>query len=78
MKYPDLQDTNRSLTGILDEVATTQTEIVITRNGKPVARIVPWPIEPTTIHHYPLRGIPVTIAEDFNELMPELWEALGE
>jgi hypothetical protein len=28
--------------------------------------------------HYPLRGKPITIASDFDEAMPELWEALGE
>ena len=27
---------------------------------------------------YPLRGLPIKIADDFDEPMPELWEALGE
>ena len=27
---------------------------------------------------YPLRGLPITISEDFNDPMPELWEALTE
>ena len=27
---------------------------------------------------YPLRGLPITISDDFDEPMPELWEALGE
>lgn len=27
---------------------------------------------------YPLRGLPLVIAEDFDEPMLEMWEALGE
>lgn len=27
---------------------------------------------------YPLRGLPITISEDFDNPMPELWEALTE
>ncbi|NJM98360.1 MAG: hypothetical protein HC800_15440 [Phormidesmis sp. RL_2_1] len=34
-----------------------------------------------TIHaihpNYPLRGLPLVIADDFDEPMPELWEALN-
>ena len=34
--------------------------------------------ETKTIKNYPLRGKPITIASDFDEPMPELWEALAE
>ena len=27
---------------------------------------------------YPLRGLPITISDDFDEPMSELWEALAE
>jgi hypothetical protein len=27
---------------------------------------------------YPLRGLPITISPDFDDPMPELWEALAE
>lgn len=27
---------------------------------------------------YPLRGLPITISEDFDDPLPELWEALAE
>jgi hypothetical protein len=27
--------------------------------------------------HYPLRGLPLVIAEDFDAPMPDLWDALG-
>ncbi|WP_293149249.1 MULTISPECIES: hypothetical protein [unclassified Microcoleus] len=31
----------------------------------------------TAQKHYPLRGMPLVIAEDFDEPMPDLWDALG-
>lgn len=34
--------------------------------------------ETTPEKTYPLRGLPITISDDFDEPMPELWEALGE
>lgn len=42
MKYLNIQDTDSTLTALLDEVAATQTEVVVTRDRIPVARIVPW------------------------------------
>ncbi|MEH2303938.1 type II toxin-antitoxin system Phd/YefM family antitoxin [Nostoc sp.] len=78
MKYLNIQDTDSTLTALLNEVTATQTEVVVTRDGIPVARIVPWQAKQTSTHHYPLRGMPIVIAEDFDESMPELWEALGE
>ncbi|MCU0536939.1 MAG: hypothetical protein MUD14_23880 [Hydrococcus sp. Prado102] len=52
--------------------------VIITRNGVPVARIVPCRTKTSFTAHYPLRGMPIKIADDFDEPMPELWEALGE
>ncbi|MCL1467137.1 hypothetical protein [Argonema galeatum] len=34
--------------------------------------------DPSPPKHYPLRGMPITIAADFHEPMPELWDALEE
>jgi antitoxin (DNA-binding transcriptional repressor) of toxin-antitoxin stability system len=78
MKYLNIQETDSILTALLDEVNATQAEIVITRNGIPVARIVPCETKQTAPQHYPLRGMPIMISKDFDEPMPELWEALGE
>jgi prevent-host-death family protein len=77
MKYLNIQEIDVSLNAIVEEVAANQSEVVITRNGLPVVKIVPWQTAPAT-KHYPLRGKPITIASDFDEPMPELWEALAE
>ncbi|MBD6614317.1 type II toxin-antitoxin system Phd/YefM family antitoxin [Komarekiella sp. 'clone 1'] len=76
MKYLNIQDTDSTFTALLDEVVATQTEVVVTRDGIPVARIVPWQAKRTSNHYYPLRRMPIVIAKDFDEPMPELWETL--
>ncbi|MBW4573525.1 type II toxin-antitoxin system Phd/YefM family antitoxin [Tolypothrix sp. VBCCA 56010] len=78
MKHLEIQEADSSLTALFDEVTATQSEIVITRNGIPVARIIPCDIKPLYTANYPLRGMPIKIAEDFDEPMPEFWEMLGE
>jgi prevent-host-death family protein len=77
MKYFNMQEANISLTAIVDEVTATGSEIIITKNGLPVARILPCQISASE-GNYPLREMPITIAADFDEPMPQLWEALGE
>ncbi|MFN8969302.1 MAG: type II toxin-antitoxin system Phd/YefM family antitoxin, partial [Pseudanabaena sp.] len=41
MKYLNVQEVNPSLAAIVNEVSVNQSEIVITRNGIPLAKIVP-------------------------------------
>jgi antitoxin (DNA-binding transcriptional repressor) of toxin-antitoxin stability system len=77
MQYLNILETDASLNAIVNEVTATQSEVVITRNGLPVAIIIPWQTK-STAKYYPLRGQPITIASDFDEPMPELWEALAE
>ncbi|MEM1393779.1 MAG: type II toxin-antitoxin system prevent-host-death family antitoxin [Cyanobacteria bacterium P01_H01_bin.150] len=77
-KNVDIQKTNISLTNLVDEVKETGSEIIITRNGVAVARVVPCQAEPLSKSNYPLRGMPIEIATDFDEPMPELWETLSE
>ena len=38
----------------------------------------PETIRPSEGLNYPLRGLPIVIAEDFDEPMPELWESLSQ
>ena len=62
MKHLDIQQAASTLTTLLDEVIATQTEIVMIRNGIPVARIVPCDLKPNSTQKYPLRGMPIAIA----------------
>jgi antitoxin (DNA-binding transcriptional repressor) of toxin-antitoxin stability system len=77
MKHLEIQEADSTLPMLLDEVTANQREIVITRNGIPVARTLPCEVKDAK-HNYPLQGMPLGIAPDFDEPMPELWEALDE
>ena len=76
MKYLNVQEVNPSLAAIVNEVSANQSEVIITSNGMPLARIIPYVIP--RAKHYPLLGMPITIAADFDEPMSDLWEALTE
>ncbi|BAZ13902.1 hypothetical protein NIES4071_57420 [Calothrix sp. NIES-4071] len=78
MKHLEIEETDTALALLLDEVTTTYNEVLVTRNGAPIARIVPFTTKSDTPRNYPLRGMPIRISEDFDEAMPELWDALGE
>lgn len=51
---------------------------VTEQSQKRIAELHSKAIKPTKSHHYPLRGMPLTISDDFDEAMPELWDAFGE
>jgi len=76
MQYLNVKEIDPAFAAIVNQVSVTQSEIVITRNGIPLARILPCSIP--RVEHYPLLGMPITIADDFDESMPDLWEALSE
>lgn len=60
----------KELLGNCQEVELSKQEdqiiIIVNSNHTPVGK-----------KHYPLRGKPIAIGKDFDEAMPELWEALG-
>jgi len=62
--------------GVLDEVATTHERVIVTKNGKPVAEIVPFVEKPKSIRGA-LKGS-VTILGDLDEPIDVEWEALKE
>jgi prevent-host-death family protein len=74
VKQLNLSEVRKDLPGLVDEVIETKEDIVITRRGKPVAKIVPFSED--DVNRYPLRGLGVWMSDDFNEPMTELWEAM--
>jgi prevent-host-death family protein len=60
--------------GVLDEVASTHQRVIVTKNGKPVAEIVPYIQKPRSIRGA-LKGS-VTILGDLDEPLDVEWEAL--
>ena len=62
--------------GVLDEVAAKHERVIVTKNGKPVAEIVPFVDRPKSIRGA-LKGS-VTILGDLDEPIDVEWEALKE
>jgi prevent-host-death family protein len=62
--------------GVLDEVASKHERIIVTKNGKPVAEIVPFIQKPKTLLGAMKDSI--TILGDLDEPLGVEWEALKE
>jgi antitoxin (DNA-binding transcriptional repressor) of toxin-antitoxin stability system len=65
---------------LLDDVFTKHETIIISRKGKPIAQLSPIPsdtYQDETVR-FPLRNVSITIAENFDDPAPELWEALEQ
>jgi len=62
--------------GVLDEVAATHERVIVTKNGRPVAEIVPFIQKPKTLRGA-MKG-QITILGDLDEPLDVEWEALKE
>jgi prevent-host-death family protein len=77
MKQFNLSEARQSLPSLVDGVAESGEEVLITRRGQPLARLVPFRAD-TAKATPSLRDLPIEIAEDFDDPLPELWEALAD
>lgn len=63
---------------LMDEVARTREEIVVTKYGRPVARLVPLEGPPPRPLFGRARHTVVQVADDAFAPTPELWNALDD
>ena len=66
----------KRLPWIIDRVSRQGESVTVTRRGKAVATIAPVNTSEAAPDRHPLRGIPITVAPDFDAPLPELWESL--
>lgn len=59
--------------GLMDEVASTGEEIIVTKNGKPITRLVPYKQIPESL--FGLHKGQWTLGDDLVEPPDENWEA---
>ena len=78
MKTLKISEVRQQLPALLKLIEKARESIMITRYGKPVASIIPFSGEASERNQYPLRGMPITISEDFDEPRPDLCEAQRE
>ncbi len=77
MKTVSISEARNHLPEIVEDVAHGREALVITRYGTPQATIVPYEEPDAQKMRYPLRGHPITVAEEFDQPMPDLWDALA-
>lgn len=77
MKSLNISEVRNHLPALIEGVAQTREPVVVMRYGSPMAMIVPVRPSETAQTRYPLRGQPVTLSDDFDTPMPELWSALA-
>lgn len=78
MKSLNVSDVRKSLPALIDAVVASHEEIIITRHGKPVAKLMACDDVHLKGDYYPLRGVPIRISDDFDEPMLDLWAVLAE
>lgn len=62
---------------LVEEVASTHEGVIITYRGKPKVCLMPYETQAESDSRYPLRGLPITISDDFDEPMVDVWESLS-
>ncbi len=77
MKTISISDARNHLPAIIDEVMSTHEQVVVLRHNAPTVAIIPFQGKKPGENRYPLRGHPLALAEDFDEPMPTLWDALA-
>lgn len=70
-----VRELRERLSEILDRVRQGH-QVVVTRHGTPVARVVPDASTRRRTQRYPLRGSVLRISEDFDEPLTDEWEAV--
>ncbi len=77
MKRITISEVRNHLPSLLDEITHSNEAIVVTRHGKPVAKILPFRRGASGRNRYPLRDLPIRVSRDFDKPAPEPWEALA-
>ena len=79
MRAMNISDTRKHLPRLITELIASNEEMVITKHGRPVAKLVAYTPDERQQVMYPLRGLQFQVEGDFDEPLPDdMWEALGE
>ena len=76
MKRLNVSETRRRLPELVGEVAATGEAVIITRRGKPLAKLVRF-VALRDAERLPLRGTPLRMADDFDTPVDD-WEAFRD
>ena len=75
MKTLNVSEARNTLPALIESVSTTHNPVMLLRYGKPAAMLVPIVEQGMGKNRHPLRGMPITIADDFDAPLSNVWEA---
>ena len=75
MKTLNVSQARNTLPALIESVSTTHQPVMLLRYGKPAAMLVPILEQGRETNPHPLRGLPITITDDFDTPLPNTWEA---
>jgi len=76
MKTLTISEARSHLTDLVRDMKIDREPIVLTRHGKPVARIEPLRRDRKVADRYTLRGLPIEVSSDFDDPCEDLWSVL--
>lgn len=74
MKTLNISEARNILPALVESVATTRASVLLLRYGKPAAMLVPVEDDAARTNPYPLRGMPISLPDDFDAPLADLWE----
>lgn len=74
----NLSEARKILPHLIDELLAGRDPVIIERRGKPVAVLTRYREEDEQVGSHPLRGVSLTVAEDFDAPLDAPWEALAD
>ncbi len=78
MRELSISETRKNLPHLISEMVASGEEVMITRHGRPIAKLVKYVPKDEQQSRYPLRGLDFQVKGDFDAPLPEMWEALEE
>lgn len=78
MREMSISETRKNLPQVISEILASGEEVMITRNGRPVAKLVGHLSDEGDTQRYPLRGLQFQVEGEFDAPLPDMWEALQE
>ena len=78
MRSMNISETRKHLPRLISEIIASREEVMITRHGRPVAKLLVYTPNEEQQNLYPLRGLQFHVEGDFDEPLLNMWEALEE
>ncbi len=78
MKTLNVSQARQQLPQLVAKIVALGEEILVTKRGKPVIKLVPCKNQDKRKQKYPLRGLTLWMSDDFDQPLLDWWESLAQ